>query len=392
MGESVLIMGGGPAGTASAMNLLHSGFQPVIIEADAFPRFHIGESLTTECVDALNRLGLQDQMITLAAPRKKGVRIFSRHEENSFYVGAGDAWQVERARFDCMMLNTAVERGAKYIHGKALGLFRKGGEWRLEVRLANGRRTELRARFAIDATGQQRFSQRQGLIGPLREGNYARQVAFFSQYKQVVRRKQDAFDTLIHHSGKYEWVWLIPLSESTTSIGLVVPVDTYRSEKARADAYLDSRLRAFSEPLTERVDSALRIGKVRTVSNYSYQIDHYARDGLFCVGDSHGFVDPIFSFGVEFAVLEAEYAAKAIKECQQSDGSEWSTHARRYMEVTGAAQKVIEDLLAYFWAHPWGFANMAHVRHQDEFLELFAGRIYEIEPGAGLKKMRASLV
>ncbi|MCP4936811.1 MAG: hypothetical protein GY927_22060 [bacterium] len=59
------------------------------------------------------------------------------------------------------------------------------------------------------------------------------------------------------------------------------------------------------------------------------------------------------------------------------------------MDVTANAQSVIQDMLNYFWAHPWGFAHMAHARHKEEFLELFAGRIYEIEPGEGLQKMRA---
>ncbi|MEN8131386.1 MAG: hypothetical protein ABFS45_14585 [Pseudomonadota bacterium] len=43
-----------------------------------------------------------------------------------------------------------------------------------------------------------------------------------------------------------------------------------------------------------------------------------------------------------------------------------------------------------FWAHPWGVANMAHVRFKEEFLEIFAGRIYEIKAGEGLRKIRAS--
>ena len=94
------------------------GVKPVIIEAETFPRYHIGESLTTECVDALGRLDLVEKLNKLKAPQKKGVRIFSKHPKNSFYVGAGDAWQVERATFDGMMLETAVERGAEHFQGK----------------------------------------------------------------------------------------------------------------------------------------------------------------------------------------------------------------------------------------------------------------------------------
>ena len=44
----VLIIGGGPGGSAAAMFLLREGIKPVILEQEEFPRFHIGESLTGE--------------------------------------------------------------------------------------------------------------------------------------------------------------------------------------------------------------------------------------------------------------------------------------------------------------------------------------------------------
>ncbi|MCP4406860.1 MAG: NAD(P)/FAD-dependent oxidoreductase [Gammaproteobacteria bacterium] len=390
MRETVAIVGGGPAGTASAMNLSRLGFKPVIIESEKFPRFHIGESLTTECVDALNRLGLKEQLKGLAAPGKKGVRIFSKHSGNSFYVGAGDAWQVERARFDTMMLETAVDRGADYVQGRVRKLSYCQQQWQIEIELTDQKTSTLNAKFVIDASGQRRFSQRQGIFGPLKEGNYARQIAFFSQFKDVKRLPEDNFDTLIFHRDKHEWCWIIPLSESITSIGMVLSVKAFKKCRLPAEEFIDSRLNSFSDPLVERTSAASRIGKVRTTSNYSYRVDCYASQGLFCVGDSHRFIDPIFSFGVEFAVVEAEYVAKSIQACSKSLPSEWEAIAHQYMDISTSAQDVIEDMLSYFWDHPWGFANMAHVRYKEEFLEIFAGRIYEIEAGEGLRKIRAS--
>lgn len=390
MSEKVLIIGGGPAGAASAMNLLREGFQPVIIEAESFPRFHIGESLTTECVDALNRLGLDQQLRELSPPRKTGVRIFSKNPENSFYVGAGDAWQVERSRFDKMMLDQATERGAEMLCGKATALQYDGDQWHVTVRTDAGEQ-ELSARFVIDATGQNRFSQKQGLFGDVIEGDYSRQISLFSQFEGITRHDSDGHDTLIFHREHHEWVWMIPLSETVTSIGLVVPVEDFKKSSKSMDDFLEQGIASFSEPLKQRVHAAKRVGETRAVSNYSFSIDEYCRDGLFCVGDSHRFIDPIFSFGVQFAVIEAEYVAKSIAQCSQKDKSSWQPIHDHYMEVTTDAQDVIQDLLTYFWAHPWGFANMAHQRHTAEFLEIFAGRIYEKEPGEGLTRIRQSL-
>ena len=392
MTESVLIIGGGPAGSASAMNLLKAGLLPVIIESETFPRYHIGESLTTECVDALNRLDLSEQLEALSAPKKQGVRIFSKHPENSFFIGAGDAWQVEREKFDSMMLDIAVERGCEHIQGRVQRLERTDDTgWTMYIRLPDGTSVQRQARFVIDASGQERFSIKKGLLGPVREGDYSHQIAFFGQYRGVNKQANDAYDTLIHHREVHEWVWMIPLSESVYSVGLVLPVKDFKANKLPKENFLDNRLLSFTDPLVERMKTAQRISAVRAVSSYSYRIDDYARDGLFCVGDSHGFIDPIFSFGVEFAVVEAEYVGKAIARCSNSDPSDWPKHADDYMQVTAAGQAVVEDMLAYFWAHPWGFANMAHVRHKDEFLEMFAGRVYETDPGPGLKKMRATM-
>ncbi len=390
MKEEVFIIGGGPAGAASAMNLIREGFQPIIIEAETFPRFHIGESLTTECVDALNRLGLDQQLRELAPPRKTGVRIFSKNPKNSFFVGAGDAWQVERSRFDAMMLDQAMERGAKLIHGKATSLKREGEQWQISVQ-TNSEELTLHARFVIDASGQNRFSQKQGLFGKVVEGDYARQISFFSQFEGCTQKESDGHDTLIFHREHHEWVWMIPLSETVTSIGLVVPVEDYKKSKLSMDAFIEQGIASFSEPLHQRVHAAKRVGEARAVSNYSFSIDQYCRDGLFCVGDCHRFIDPIFSFGVQFAVIEAEYVAKAISACAKSENSAWQPVHDHYMKVTSDAQDVIQDLLTYFWAYPWGFANMAHQRYKDEFLEIFAGRIYETEPGEGLTRLRQTL-
>ena len=44
----VLVIGGGPGGTAAAMFLIREGIKPIVLEQETFPRFHIGESMTGE--------------------------------------------------------------------------------------------------------------------------------------------------------------------------------------------------------------------------------------------------------------------------------------------------------------------------------------------------------
>ena len=58
----VLVIGGGPAGSTAAALLAERGKDVVLLEKDAHPRFHIGESLLPRNLAVFDRLGLRDAL------------------------------------------------------------------------------------------------------------------------------------------------------------------------------------------------------------------------------------------------------------------------------------------------------------------------------------------
>ena len=86
MKTDVLIVGGGPAGAASALFLLREGITPLIVEAETFPRYHIGESMTGAGGKVLRDLGLDGAMYKHRHPTKQGVRVFGQSEKGSWFV------------------------------------------------------------------------------------------------------------------------------------------------------------------------------------------------------------------------------------------------------------------------------------------------------------------
>jgi FADH2-dependent halogenase len=386
---AVVIVGAGPAGSASALYLLKQGVRPLIVEREAFPRYHIGESLTGECGNCLRELGLEDYMGRVRYPVKYGVTVWGAGGRNSFWVpvkrrGEDGAlhdtttWQVRRADFDRDLLDAAVRRGATLYRATAGQVIRDGDRVvGLTLIDEDEKPIELRTEVVLDASGQSTFLAQRGLTSTKLRGSYDRQVAVFSQAVGALRDPGEAEgNTLIFYQRKHHWAWFIPLSERLTSIGLVVPGELVRSSGLDLEAFFRREIVALNPELTRRLQDVEYVEPVRTASNYSYRADRFTGPGFLCVGDSHRFADPIFSFGVYLAMAEARFAAEAVARCLERTRPSMENPFAEYEQRVEGGQQIIQDLIDCFWEFPLAFQRMVHESHVDDITDCFAGRIY----------------
>ena len=97
----VVIVGGGPAGAASAMFLAAHGVDAAIVEEERFPRYRIGESMSGECGAIIRGLGLEPEMAKRNFPIKRGLTVYGTGGKNAWFVpvmGRSDDWQLFRKR------------------------------------------------------------------------------------------------------------------------------------------------------------------------------------------------------------------------------------------------------------------------------------------------------
>ncbi|NMF62563.1 hypothetical protein DP113_33540 (plasmid) [Brasilonema octagenarum UFV-E1] len=66
------IIGGEPAGSATAAYLAKAGLKCVIFESEIFPRPHVGESLVPSSTRVFKEIGFLDQMEQAGFPKKYG--------------------------------------------------------------------------------------------------------------------------------------------------------------------------------------------------------------------------------------------------------------------------------------------------------------------------------
>jgi uncharacterized protein YegJ (DUF2314 family) len=85
----VVVMGGGPAGSTAATLLAERGHRVVLLEKDAHPRFHIGESLLPANVPLFEKLGVADDMAAI------GMEKFGARDLEIFHLGEQDLLPAE---------------------------------------------------------------------------------------------------------------------------------------------------------------------------------------------------------------------------------------------------------------------------------------------------------
>ena len=314
-----LILGGGPAGATAAAVLADRGRNVLVLEREQFPRYKVGESLLPYCYFPLERIGMIDKLRASRFVKKYSVQFAATDGRVStpFYFfqhfdhAASQTWQVVRSEFDQMMLDNAVEKGARVLMGAtAKRLLMNGGRCEGLLVESGGETFSIRAPVTIDCGGRHGFAATElGWIVPDPRLN---KVAIWTYYKGALRDAghDEGATTVAYLPGK-GWFWYIPLPEDTVSVGVVAERDYLYREGKDLQAVFDREVSA-NRWIAEHLATGARCEPIRVTAEYSYRSRYCAGDGLVLAGDAFTFLDPVFSSGVLLALLGGERAAYAV--------------------------------------------------------------------------------
>ena len=317
----VTVIGGGLAGKAAALHLAKAGLKVVCIEPQQPVRPPVGESLDWSAPDLLRRLGLSSDglLASRIATWKRHVTLKMRDGCDAHYVPS--TWlggfpfyvnlatlHVERTQLDDEILKLVVDQGVTFVRDRVADL-EVADRKIFSVQTEGGVRVS--APWFIDASGigaslvARKLNLPSLQYGPTKVGIWT--------YFKVPQQVEGTTLYMDPMPDEYlEWIWEIPVSPDTVSVGYVIPGAALKAKRKQGESVEDvfrRHLMKFS-----RFESLLQ-QPTDTINVTSFRCRVYldsAGTNWLLAGEATSLVDPMTSNGVTAALRHAAEAAALI--------------------------------------------------------------------------------
>jgi flavin-dependent dehydrogenase len=311
-GKRIAIVGAGPAGSALATYLVRDGFDVTLFTWGKRPPVIVGESLVPAVVPYMRRLGIEDEVAGYSIWKGGATFVFGEDGRMSFRFNevrkakTTYSYNVPRDRFDASCLEAARRAGARVVSHSAK-LERDGDSDRVRLADASLAAAGLDAQpdFIVDAGGRRRSIPRL-LDIPLVDGD-RRDTALHAHFEGIeVEIEGNVHTDRLAHG----WLWRIPLP-GRVSMGVVIDSEYIKKFGDGPDEQFDNFLR--DDPvIRDYARPARRVTPVVKYTNYQSYATRGVGANWALVGDTFGFVDPVFSSGMLLAMQSAEWLAEAL--------------------------------------------------------------------------------
>ncbi|AEV60502.1 NAD(P)/FAD-dependent oxidoreductase [Pseudomonas sp. Lb2C1-1] len=330
--RQVVIIGAGPSGAIAAALLKRKGHDVLVIERQHFPRFSIGESLLSHCLDFVEEAGMLDAVNAAGFQRKNGAafawgeRYSAFDFGDTFSNGKPTTFQVQRADFDKLLADQAALQGVEIRYGQAItNADFTLAKPQLGVQREDGSEYCVEADFVLDASGYGRVLPR--LLDLEAPSNFPVRQAVFTHIEDRIDASAFDRDKILittHPSKRDVWFWTIPFSDGRCSVGVVAAAEHFAG---RTDD-LDACLRGFIDEtpsLAGVLQNAVWDTPARTIGGYSANVKTLHGQGFALLGNAAEFLDPVFSSGVTIAMRSASMAADVLHRQLQGEPVDWQS-------------------------------------------------------------------
>ncbi len=335
----MIILGGAFSGAAAALLLRRDCPSLRVLVVEKLERFDekVGEATTEMSAMFLTRrLALWQHLEAEHLP-KEGLRYWFANEKVTGHADASEtggflrstvpAFQLRRDVLDQHVLDLAVAEGAELWRPARVRDVVVTNGFRNTVTVdKDGRSHTLTCRWVLDASGRSTFlARRLDLVEWNDEHPVAAVWARWTGVRHIddlaargparLRRGNVGSRRLAtnHYTGRGFWVWVIPLGNGQTSVGVVFDKRVHGLHQG-TDREGDYVAFLKSHPaLRELLEGAVvRSDDLRALSRMAYASRQYAGNGWALLGDAASFIDPYYSPGLDHAAFTIDATVKVV--------------------------------------------------------------------------------
>lgn len=319
----LLIVGGGPAGAATAYWAAQAGLDVVFVERKVFPRDKTcGDGVPPRAVHQLEEMGLADE---LAKYHKfDGLRAIAhgrtlemKWPDHGVFPSHG--YVVRRYDLDAFVADNAVEAGATLLMGtEAVRPMTDANDQitgAVVLDKASDTEHEIRARYLVIADGaNSRFGR---ALGTARDKSFPMGIAIRGYFESPlhddpwIESSLDVRDRQGNAMPGYGWIF--PVGNGTINVGIGL-LSTFRDYKSINTSHLFEEF-AYSLPEHWQIDPTSPIapptgGRLPMAGS----VGPKAGPNWLVVGDAAGSVNPFNGEGIDYAYETGRLAAGLIAE------------------------------------------------------------------------------
>lgn len=351
-----VILGGGLAGLTLALQLRQArpNTSILVLERRPFPvpeaAHKVGESTVEISAEYFtNVLGLKEHILTDELP-KNGLRFFWKSDakasmESGLELGWGTvppapSYQLDRGVFENHLAQQAIEKGITVADGARVAAVKLGaGNADHEVTVGQGAGgkdlTTVHTRWVLDASGRRAILRHQLDLNS--EVAHDPNAAWFRvdtvvdieafsddpEWRERMAAGDPRYLSTNHIMGRGYWVWLIPLSSGSTSIGIVTVPSHHSLDKFstfdKSMSWLDEHEPLVANAIRDALAGGATLQDYKVLKHFSHGSKQvFSANRWACTGDAGLFLDPFYSPGSDFVAISNTYITELVR--KQLDG------------------------------------------------------------------------
>ncbi len=408
----VVIVGGGPAGSATAWMLARAGLAVVLLDRARFPREKpCAEYVSPQASRILAEMGVLERVEAAGAAQLAGMVV--RAPSGAWFRGdfAADhgfrgfrdrGLALPRPTFDTVLLRAAEAAGARVVEGlqvthlprdgagRVIGVNARtvaeegvdGAEGAPAGRAVGGPSWTIRAAVVVGADGLRSVVARR--LGVARSARWPRRLALVTRYRGVAGMGL-AGEMHVDRSG---YLGLADVGHGETNVALVVPARRAIglggvAGRGRA-GFLDAWIAAHPH-LAARFARAVRSGPVRATGPFAQRARRAWAPGAALVGDAADFYDPFTGEGIYAALrggeMLAPYVHDAVRNLRPGAADRALAAYDRCRRHEFRGKWAVERLVAVAVSMPWLLDRVTRVlAARRDMADLFVGVAGDIVP------------